>query len=174
MHAGAIWDKNPNALIMLRDPSFLASVERFATGDDLKEIMKIYGAEKDAAESQTQLKRLIRALPKEQFVDGYTCTVVGVRPDNKRRLNIVELKAFRDAVLDFLTERFRVLYPEPKQDERKSALRGFALQHERHREFMEMRTDIAFGHDRDLSKIMGFIQRETSKQLHLTARCTRD
>ncbi|XP_033102231.1 telomerase protein component 1-like isoform X2 [Anneissia japonica] len=137
---GAYATKNPNALFLIRDPSFL---------EDLPEDQNA-GFVDNAEYCKRQLKELKRHL-KEHFTDqvfDYTCKVDTVE-NGKVKMSGLEDK-FAKTVLEFYKSAITRHYPEKE-------LRNLTpdeVEMEQHQIFMEQRGAMVFGRDQEIQKML--------------------
>ena len=169
MYTSIIWDKNPNAIVMLRDDAFLSSVSKGGYGPRRRRKDCRYlhawaersGQEKpekkkdaDKASQSVKMFRqgIVSSLPANQ-VHAYTCDVDGLHPTDKRRLNLVGLETFGETVLHFLQDRIDAQYPETTDEH----LTVYDVLRGRHEEFMEQRSSNVVGREEEKKDIEDYI-----------------
>ena len=165
LHTSVLYDKNPNAIVMMRDPKFLEEVAAACPGDDKAisryvdriDPTKTYTDEqkrviKLAPDSLKKLKEIIRSsIPADQVKD-YSCSVEATDRICKGKLTVPE--KFGNAVLDFLEKRIKQQYPIEEHKTRSE----YELQRGYHREFMEQRTASIVGQITEMDEIQKYIQ----------------
>lgn len=157
MYTSIIWDKNPNAIVMLRDDAFLSSVSKVATDPaDAEKIVATYTHGLNEADKKNSVEMfrqgIVSSLPANQ-VHAYRCDVDGLHPTDKRRLNLVGLETFGETVLHFLQDRIDAQYPETTGEH----LTVYDVLRGRHEEFMEQRSSNVVGREEEKKDIEDYI-----------------
>ena len=159
----AIWDKNPNGLVAVRNEKFLDSVSNIASASDVdrERILAAYTEPKNSAvaESLKMLKESVRSSLSAGQVVGYDCTVVGVDRCDNSRLQLAGLEHMADSVLQFLEQKIDKQFPKIEQ----IPVSDFEAQRIFHEDFAEQHSGAVLGREAETRRIEEYIANDFGK-----------
>ncbi|KAK7494275.1 hypothetical protein BaRGS_00014557 [Batillaria attramentaria] len=141
---GAYWDKNPNALFLMRKPNFLQRVD--------EDVEKAY-AEKDP--SAVESLKILKDKVKQHFPDRvveYDATVEG-REGNRMLLG--NLDHFGKVILEHFKDRIALQYPELPADQ---VMSETEIKRADQEDFMVQRSEVLLGREEEVKQMDDYIK----------------
>lgn len=171
IYVGAIWERNPNAIFLIRDSNAISEQSVVQLHDeelDVDAILTYYhdsGADRQSVE---HLKQHIRRTYNDQTVD-YTCDVLGTLDEQPKKLQLGNFRrvhdgfSFESLVLDFF--KCRIAQQYPRFADRPTSPSVFEVQRQQHREYIRQ-CNSPFGREAEINEISQYIDQDHASGKH--------